>query len=158
MPSPVEKAVWIVHSLSPAELQSLLTRLEPADSAALERALLQPLRVPLSDWRDAVREFQEQVKTAAGVVPFAFLRQVTPESLVPFLVNELPQTIAFVLAHAPVPMAAATLGQLPVELRGEVAARIWNAAPADAAILAAVSEELERQMAPVTLARLARAS
>ena len=63
-----------------------------------------------------------QGKVAVG--PLAFLSQADPGHVVPFLVDEHPQTVAVILAHMPPKDGSRLLDVMPSDFRAEVAVRI----------------------------------
>jgi flagellar motor switch protein FliG len=66
--------------------------------------------------------FQLQGKVAVG--PLAFLSKADPAHVVPFLVDEHPQTVAVILAHMPPGGGAKLLDAMPANFRAEVAVRV----------------------------------
>ncbi|HLI15985.1 MAG TPA: flagellar motor switch protein FliG [Acidimicrobiales bacterium] len=65
-----------------------------------------------------------QLRGKDAVGPLAFLSHADPAHVVPFLLDEHPQTIAVVLAHLPAADAARILNALPAHFRNEVVLRI----------------------------------
>ncbi|HUZ21449.1 MAG TPA: flagellar motor switch protein FliG [Acidimicrobiales bacterium] len=69
-------------------------------------------------------EVLSQIHGKVAVGPLAFLSQADPNHVVPFLIDEHPQTIAVILAHLPAGDAAALMDALPSDFRAEVVQRI----------------------------------
>ena len=92
----------------------------------------------------------EALPPTATHVPFGFLRQADPESFLPHLVEEHPQTIALVMSHLPAEKSAAVLAQLPAEKQLEVVRRVAGSARASDEIVREVEKSLAARMRSVT--------
>ncbi len=69
-------------------------------------------------------EIMSQLQGKVAVGPLAFLSQADPKHVVPFLIDEHPQTVAVILAHMPPNDGSLLLDAMPPEFRAEVALRI----------------------------------
>ncbi|MCU1490783.1 MAG: flagellar motor switch protein FliG [Acidimicrobiaceae bacterium] len=96
------------------------------DSRAVGQGGLERARTILAATLGAERaeEVLSQIHGKVAVGPLAFLSHADPSHVVPFLVEEHPQTIAVILAHLPAADAAALMDALPAAFRAEVVARI----------------------------------
>lgn len=73
---------------------------------------------------ERAEEVLSQMHGKVAVGPLAFLSQADPAHVVPFLIDEHPQTIAVILAHLPTADAAALMDAFPNDFRTEVVQRI----------------------------------
>jgi flagellar motor switch protein FliG len=73
---------------------------------------------------DRAEEVLAQMHGKVAVGSLAFLSQADPAHVVPFLIDEHPQTIAVILAHLPATDAAQIMDALPAPFRSEIVQRI----------------------------------
>lgn len=99
--------------------------------------------------RAAFEVLREVDRSSSSEIPFQFLEGLEPATIADALAGEHPQTIALVLTHLAMDVAAAVLGCLPVELLSDVAVRVGTLDRVTAPTLAAVERALRRSMAPV---------
>jgi flagellar motor switch protein FliG len=104
----------------------------PAETTRAEaRALLEELSA-----KTAQQEHQ----------PFEFLSAADPSSLLSFLHDEHPQTIALVLSHLPADRAAEIVVQFPSSIQVDVLRRVAHLDLTSPEILNQVSREVEQQL------------
>jgi flagellar motor switch protein FliG len=101
------------------------------------------------------RNTLEKLRHQVEALPFRFLHQVEGRTLRAFLVDEHPQTIAFVLSHLPYEQAAEVVAGLPVEQQLPIVRRIAAMGLTDREIVEEVAEELKRRMSRVPRQRFA---
>lgn len=79
--------------------------------------------------------------------PFAFLQKAETESLLTFIQDEHPQTIALILSHLTHHKASETLGGLPAEKQVEVVKRVANMEQTNPEVIQEVERGLEARLA-----------
>ena len=94
-------------------------------------------------------EALDNIRQQMEAVPFAFLRNVDPQNILTYVIDEHPQTVALVLSHLPAPAGAAILAGLPPERQLSVVHRIANMGQTSPDIIKEVEVGLERRMASV---------
>ncbi len=91
----------------------------------------------------------EIVERLQGILtgsPFDFLKNVDPDNLLNFVLNEHPQTIALVLSNLNEDQAAMILSSLPPDLQQEVAVRIATMEHTSPEIISDVERILEKKL------------
>ncbi len=91
----------------------------------------------------------ENLRQTVEGTPFAFLRDVDPQNLVTFMVDEHPQTIALVLSHLPPVFGAEVIADLDTEKQTTVIRRIANMSETSPEVIAQVEEGLAKRMVSV---------
>lgn len=89
----------------------------------------------------------ERLTSSLQVRPFEFARRANPSQILGFIQNEHPQTIALVLSYLDANQAAAILGELPVNVRADVAKRIAVMEATSPEVISSVERVLETKMA-----------
>ena len=89
--------------------------------------------------------------------PFDFLKAVDPQDLLPFLIDEHPQTIALVLSHLSASYGAQIIAGLPSDRRLQVIRRIAHMGPTSPDVVRQVEQGLEDRMSAVVNQRYKRA-
>jgi flagellar motor switch protein FliG len=112
------------------------------------RTARQLLSQSLGD-RAAFEVLREVDRSSSSEIPFQFLQGLEPSTIADGLAGEHPQTIALVLTHLTMDVAAEVLGCLPAQLLSEVGVRIGTLDRVTAPTLAAVERALRVRMAPV---------
>src|SRR5690606_62029 len=87
-----------------------------------------------------------QAPPARASASFNFLHDADPESLVPYLHNEHPQTIAVVASHMPQEHAARFLTALPASIQADVIRRLADLDEMDPESLRELERGLESWM------------
>jgi flagellar motor switch protein FliG len=95
---------------------------------------------------DGAGEILENVRQSMSSVPFGFLQKAGVESLVTFIVEEHPQTIALIMSHLPSSMAADLLSALPSNKQLEVIRRIANMEQTSPEVVRDVEASLESRL------------
>jgi flagellar motor switch protein FliG len=93
------------------------------------------------------RETFDNVRQSLGALPFGFLKQVDPQDLLTFIMDEHPQTIALVLCHLPASYGARIVAGLPAHRQLSVIRRIANMGETRPEVIKAVEQGLECRMA-----------
>lgn len=88
--------------------------------------------------------------------PFAFLAKTDSESLLTFIMDEHPQTIALVLAHLEPDQASAVLASLPEAKQLEVVIRIARMEQTNPEMIKEVEEGLEKRLSGIVSQTLAK--
>jgi len=96
--------------------------------------------------KDEAKRVIEQIESQVRRQPFNFLHRAPGETLLSFLEEEHPQTIALVLAHLPSYKAGEVLAGLPPAKQIEVITRVLNMEQADPEVIREVEEGLEKRM------------
>lgn len=91
----------------------------------------------------------ENLRQTVEGMPFGFLKKVDPESLVTFVVDEHPQTIALVLSHLPPAFGSQVISTLDPDKQVSVIRRIANMGQTSPEVIKQVEEELESRMVAV---------
>ncbi len=92
----------------------------------------------------------ERLTSSLQVRPFEFARRANPSQILGFIQNEHPQTIALVLSYLEANQAAAILGELPANVRADVAKRIAVMEATSPEVISSVERVLETKMASTT--------
>lgn len=98
----------------------------------------------------------EQIERAFYSKPFNFLQKAETESLLTFIVDEHPQTIALILAHLPAEKASEILGGLSDEKKIEVVSRISHMEQTSPEVIKEVEHSLEQRLQGMMSDGLAR--
>ncbi len=88
-----------------------------------------------------------QIQTQVQRTPFAFLQKAESESLLTFIQDEHPQTIALITCHLPHHKAAEILVGLPMQKQIEVIKRIANMEQTNPEVIREVEKGLESRLA-----------
>lgn len=133
-----------------AEFYNLLLARQYADSGGLAfaRALLQK-SLPGEDAKRIIGTIEHHIHKQ----PFAFLQKTETETLLTFLSEEHPQTIALVLAHLPSAKAAEVLVGLAPEKRVEVVSRVAQMDQTSPDVIKEVERGLENRLSGVVSER-----
>ncbi len=149
-PAPdAQKAAVVLLNLPGREAGALVARLEPEQARQLQQAICQAALSDAGEQNLILREFSAQSEGALGQESFGFLQGLEPQVLAPFLLDELPQTVAVVLVHASRRLAAGVLQELPGDKREAVIDRLASASQLSGFAACDVAHELHRQMADV---------
>lgn len=108
------------------------------NAASLVRLALDP---------EDAEQLIDNVRTKVENVPFAFLHDAESASLLSYLRDEHPQTIALVLAHLNYDQAARILPALSSTLQVEVVERLATLEPTHPDVIRAVESGLEHRLA-----------
>jgi flagellar motor switch protein FliG len=153
--SGLHKAAVLLLSLPRKQAEPLLDRLDPAQAKAV-RAEMARLRDPDRNEQEAiVREFASgneaiaREREGAEGPPFEFLDEVDGGSLLAAIVDENPQTIAFILSYLPPVRAAAVLAELPFDVRRSLIARIAALGETSSEVVRDVEDVLRNRLAEV---------
>lgn len=95
---------------------------------------------------DGAGEILESVRQSMSSVPFGFLHRAGADSLLTFIQDEHPQTIALIMSHLPAPMAAELLSGLPSTKQLDVICRVANMEQTSPEVVRDVESSLERRM------------
>lgn len=88
-----------------------------------------------------------QIETQVQKTPFSFLQKAESESLLTFIQEEHPQTIALIVSHLPHHKASEILVGLPAQKQVEVIKRIANMDQTNPQVIRTVEEALENRLA-----------
>lgn len=88
-----------------------------------------------------------QIQTQVTKAPFAFLQKAETESLLAFIQDEHPQTIALITCHLPYHKAAEILAGLPQQKQLEAIKRIANMEQTNPEVIREVEKGLESRLA-----------
>ena len=91
----------------------------------------------------------DNVQQSIEALPFGFLKQVDPQNLMTFIVDEHPQTIALILSHLPPAYGALVVSGLAPERQLAVIRRVANMGQTTPEIIKEVEQALERRMSSV---------
>ncbi len=137
--SGVRRAAVLVAQLDPATADLLLGQLSDTQAARVRKAVMELDTVDSHEERKVAAAFKQAQlgsptdDTASSEPPeddaltqrpFEFLERTTPGALSRLLFREHPQTVAVVLAHLPVEMAADVIREWPDALQAEVLTRV----------------------------------
>jgi flagellar motor switch protein FliG len=175
MSLPQEQAATILAQLDPRQIEAVTTEIarchsitpEEQRSVILEFADVNPDM--LTGGKGGLDVAKTLVKEALGkspdtlahlrrrveVLPFRFAQNVDSRTLLAFLFDEHPQTIALVLSHLPHSYSAEIIAGLPAEQQLAVVRRIAAMGPTHPDIIQEVAQALERRMARVIARPLA---
>jgi len=96
--------------------------------------------------KDNAGQILENVRQSMNSTPFGFLHKAGSESLLTFIVEEHPQTIALILSHLPAVLAAEVLGGLPSNKQLEVIRRVATMEQTSPEVIADVERSLQGRM------------
>jgi flagellar motor switch protein FliG len=96
--------------------------------------------------KDNAGQILENVKQSMNSAPFGFLQKAGAESLLTFISEEHPQTIALIMSHLPSPLAAEVLGGLPSNKQLEVIRRVATMEQTSPEVIADVERTLQGRM------------
>ena len=109
----------------------------------------------LTEWKGSQgAEIIDRLLADLNVTPFAFVRDIEPESLVNILKEEHPQTVALILAHQPAAYAAAVLRDFEPEMQNEVALRIATMGRTSPEVIQKVEQALHERLGTVSSAEV----
>ena len=98
---------------------------------------------------DQAKRIIQQVQMSLLSTPFAFLKNASSESLVTFLADEHPQTIALVLAHLLPRLSSELLESLPASKQLEVTRRIAKMEQTSPEVIREVEIALQQKLSAV---------
>ncbi len=99
--------------------------------------------------KDEAARILEQIEHQVQQQPFSFLQKAESESLLTFMQDEHPQTIALILAHLPPGMGSEILAGLAPAKQIEVVARIANMEQTNPEVIREVERGLEQRLAGI---------
>ncbi|MDR3324667.1 MAG: flagellar motor switch protein FliG [Spirochaetaceae bacterium] len=91
-----------------------------------------------------------RLTSSLQVRPFDFIRRTDPAHLLNFIQQEMPQTIALILAYLEPPKASVILQSLPHEIQSEVARRIAIMDRTSPEVLREVERVLEKKLSTLS--------
>lgn len=163
-----ELATQIFSKLERAEAQRIAMRLQQlgrVDQTQVDAALkefLELLHTPkskrLDDPQDLAKRLvqrslqgdaTEKLLASLSHVRMRVFERASVEVLGRILVNEVPQTVALVMAHAPAPQAGQLLRQFPESMRTEILLRVARLQPVDPEVLQDIDDHLIAKAARV---------
>jgi len=95
---------------------------------------------------DGAGEILENVRQSMSSVPFGFLKKAGAESLLTFIIEEHPQTIALIMSHLSPPLAAEVLSGLPSAKQLDVIRRVASMEQTSPEVVRVVEASLEKRM------------
>jgi len=98
-----------------------------------------------------------QIQTQVQKSPFAFLQRAEGESLLTFIQDEHPQTIALIVCHMPYHKASEILVGLPMQKQIEVIKRIANMEQTNPEVIREVERGLESRLSNMLLQSMEKA-
>ncbi|MHC4445587.1 MAG: flagellar motor switch protein FliG [Planctomycetota bacterium] len=96
--------------------------------------------------KDEVKRVMEEIEYQVTHKPFSILQQAEIASLLPFLQEEHPQTIALIIAHLPGSKGSEILAGLPPARQVEVVNRVLNMEHSDPEAIREVEKCLEERL------------
>ncbi len=99
--------------------------------------------------KDEAARILEQIEHQVQQQPFSFLQKAESESLLTFMQDEHPQTIALILAHLPPGMGSEIMAGLAPAKQIEVVARIANMEQTNPEVIREVERGLEQRLAGI---------
>lgn len=99
----------------------------------------------------------QQIQTQVQKSPFAFLQRAEGESLLTFIQDEHPQTIALIVCHMPYHKASEILAGLPMQKQIEVIKRIANMEQTNPEVIREVEKGLESRLSNMLLQSMEKA-
>lgn len=99
--------------------------------------------------REEAARILEQIEHQVQQQPFSFLQKAESESLLTFMQDEHPQTIALILAHLPPSMGSEILAGLAPAKQIEVVARVANMEQTNPEVIREVERGLEQRLAGI---------
>ncbi|MEX2559801.1 MAG: hypothetical protein WD403_07790 [Pirellulales bacterium] len=156
--SELRKAAVLLASLPKEESAQLMAKLSPkqVELVSIETAAIGTLSS--DEQESAIKEFAEAAPRSLGngsaglvqqqiePIPFDFLREVDSQNLLPFILDEHPQTIALILSHLQPAQAADILSSLPSDRQPAVIRRIAGMGRINREIIHEVETGLERRL------------
>ena len=95
---------------------------------------------------EAAREVVESLRQSLNAVPFSFLRKTGADTLLAFVGEEHPQTIALILSHLPAGLAAEVIAGLEPDKQLDVVRRVAGMEQTSPDVVAEVEASLKRRM------------
>ena len=96
---------------------------------------------------DKAAETLKQISQSVEELPFGFLRQIDPQNIHSYMMDEHPQTIALVLSYLPPVYGAEIITNLPEEKQMSVIRRVANMGQTNPEVISEIEEGLENRMA-----------
>ncbi|MBL8889098.1 MAG: flagellar motor switch protein FliG [Planctomycetaceae bacterium] len=96
---------------------------------------------------DGAKESFENVRQVVESLPFSFLKKIDPQSILTFIADEHPQTIALILTYLPPAYGAEILAGLQPDRQLAVIRRIANMGQTSPEVIRSVEKGLEFRMA-----------
>jgi len=168
MSLPVEDAATLMGKLSPKEVEAVsieIAGLEDFSAAEQASALkafatanpnslinrkggLEKAKELLNKaLGDKAAETLKQISQSVEELPFGFLRQIDPQNIHSYMMDEHPQTIALVLSYLPPVYGAEIITNLPEEKQMSVIRRVANMGQTNPEVISEIEEGLENRMA-----------
>ena len=142
-----------IANLSSVEIEERQSVVEEFHRLALARSYteaggLSYARALLSETlsEGEANRIMNQIESQIYAKPFNFLQKAETESLLAFIMDEHPQTIALILAHLPPDKASDILGGLPDEKKVEVVSRISKMEQTSPEVIKEVERSLEKRL------------
>ena len=95
---------------------------------------------------EAAKEVVESLRQSLDSVPFAFLQKAGADTLLTFVGEEHPQTIALILSHLPAGLAAEVIAGLAADKQIEVIRRVAGMEQTSPDVVQEVEASLKRRM------------
>ncbi|MEX0711359.1 MAG: hypothetical protein WD278_03365 [Pirellulales bacterium] len=159
--SEIRKAAVLLASLPKEEAAKLMAKLSPKQVELVSSETAAIGTLSSDEQESAIQEFAEAAPRSLGkgpdilvqqqieAIPFDFLRQVDSRNLLPFILDEHPQTIALILSHLQPAQAAEILSSLPSDRQPAVVRRIAGMGRINREIIHEVETGLERRLSSV---------
>lgn len=96
--------------------------------------------------KDGAGQILDSVRQSMNAVPFGFLQKAGAESLLTFISEEHPQTIALIMSHLPPNLSAEVLSGLPSIKQLEVIRRIATMEQTNPEVIADIERTLQGRM------------
>jgi flagellar motor switch protein FliG len=157
----IRKAAVLLASLPKEEAAKLMARLSPKQVELVSSETAAIGTLSSDEQESAIQEFAEAATSSLGkgsdilvqqqieAIPFDFLREVDSQNLLPFILDEHPQTIALILSHLQPAQAADILSGLPSDRQPAVIRRIAGMGRINREIIREVETGLERRLSSV---------
>ena len=146
----IHKAAVLLMSLPQAQAAAILAQLDPRQVAAVTAEIAKNRAISPEEQQSVILEFADvnpdALENFHQGAPFRFLRNVDSQTLLTFLIDEHPQTVALVLSHLPQSYAAEIIVGLRAEQQLEIVRRIAAMRPTSPEIIREVADALERRM------------
>ena len=113
------------------------------------RALLERVLPP-----DEARKVVDTIESSMRMAPFAFLQKTDTDTLLQFVQDEHPQTIALIMAHLSSSQASEILEGLPLKKQQDVIKRLATMEHTSPDVISQVEKELESKLAQFVTAEL----
>ncbi|MEX2120547.1 MAG: flagellar motor switch protein FliG [Pirellulales bacterium] len=143
----VSTEIAAIGTLSSDEQESAIRQFAEATPGSLRPGPGGLGRGPIEKtWGEDASGTSELVRQRIEAIPFDFLRKVDSQNLLPFILDEHPQTIALILSHLQPAQAADILSSLPSDRQPAVIRRIAGMGRINREIIHEVETGLERRL------------